>query len=95
MEDQEILEPEKPRDINQLIDLPYSEMTEAEIELVIEFKAAIKARDEAHERRIKIIQDGINEQIRIQQEAAIAAQNKLDELTAHAINRFNEVSNNG
>ena len=45
---------EKPRTINDLIDLPYSEMTEDEIALVVEFKANIKARDAEHE-TVKIL----------------------------------------
>ena len=32
-------------DINKLIDKPYSEMTEEEINAVIEWKAQVKARD--------------------------------------------------
>lgn len=39
-------------DINQLIDKPYSEMTDEEIEFVVEWKASIKARDAAYEATI-------------------------------------------
>lgn len=43
-------------DINKLIDKPYSEMTEKEIEFVVEWKASIKARDTAYEAIIAEIQ---------------------------------------
>lgn len=39
-------------DINKLIDKPYSEMTDEEIEFVVEWKASIKARDAAYEATI-------------------------------------------
>lgn len=43
-------------DINKLIDKPYSEMTEEEIEFVVEWKASIKARDTAYEATVAEIQ---------------------------------------
>ena len=45
-----------PRTIDELVDLPYSEMTEEEIELLVEWKAANRARDEEHQRRMEALQ---------------------------------------
>ena len=86
-------EKKKPRGINELIDLPYSEMTEEEIELIVEFKAAIKARDEQHAEAMKTLQEGIDAEIAIHQEMADKAMNTLNELTRPAINRFEDASN--
>lgn len=86
-------EEKKPRGINDLIDLPYSEMTEEEIELVVEFKASVKARDAQHAEAMKVLQDGINAEIAIHQEMANKAMDTLNALTKHAINRFEDASN--
>ena len=93
VEEEPVEEEKKPRSINELIDLPYSEMTEEEIELVVEFKASVKARDAQHEEAMKILQEGINAEIAIHQEMADKAQTTLDEMTKHAINRFEDASN--
>lgn len=50
-------ETNEPRGINELIDLPYSEMTEEEISIVIEWKAANKARDDAYRESINAINE--------------------------------------
>lgn len=85
-------EQRKPRTINELIDLPYSDMTEEEIERVIEFKAQNKARDAEHEARMTALHEALQESINIHRTMAEASQAKLEELTAHAIGRFEDVS---
>lgn len=49
-------------DINKLLDKPYSEMTDDEIEQVIDWKASIKARDQAYKERLQAIRDGNREE---------------------------------
>lgn len=83
---------DEPRTINELIDLPYSEMTEEEIALVVEFKAAVKARDAEHEARMSALHDALAEQTEIHRVMADTAQAKLEDLTAHAIGRFEDAS---
>lgn len=90
--DEEEEEKAPPRDINKLLDLPYSEMTEEEIALVIEYKAAIKARDEAHEEAMRLLKEGMEREIAANQEMADKAQAMLEELTRHAINRFEDAT---
>lgn len=78
----------KPRSIDELIDLPYSEMTEDEIALVVDFKAACKSRDEMHGERMRLIAEQLNEMAQVNLSIAQQAQSQLDRLTAHAIARF-------
>ena len=82
-----------PRKIDDIIDLPYSELTDEEIESIIDFKAACKSRDEMHSERMRLIQENLAEITRINKEIADKAQKQLENLTQHAINRFEEVSN--
>lgn len=83
-------EPEKPRDINQLIDLPYSEMTEEEIEIVIAAKAEQKARDDEYEKRMQLAKETSDQIIAIHKEAAEHSQNVLDQLVANAMKLYED-----
>lgn len=85
--------PTKPRDINELIDLEYSEMTDEEIGIVVEFKANVIARDAEHEKQMQMLHDHLEEQARINMEAAKDTSDLLDRLTRHAIDRFESESN--
>lgn len=82
--------PEAPRDINELIDLPYSEMTDEEIELVVEFKANVKARDAEHEARMAALHETMAESAAANAAIAQKADALLTELTAHAVQRYKE-----
>ena len=82
--------PEAPRGINELIDLPYSEMTDEEIELVVEFKAAVKARDAEHEARMALLHETMAESASANAAIAQKADALLTELTAHAVQRYKE-----
>lgn len=82
--------PEATRGINELIDLPYSEMTDEEIELVVEFKAAVKAHDAEHEARMALLHETMAESAAANAAIAQKADALLTELTAHAVQRYKE-----
>lgn len=82
--------PEATRGINELIDLPYSEMTDEEIELVVEFKATVKARDAEHEARMALLHETMAESAAANAAIAQKADALLTELTAHAVQRYKE-----
>lgn len=92
MDENEITEEPKERTINELMDLPYSEMTEEEIGRVVEFKAAVKARDEEFQRRMDAMTEKMNAVSEMHMKSARAADALLAELTAHAINQYKAVS---
>ena len=79
-----------PRTIDELVDLPYSEMTEEEIELLVEWKATNRARDEEHQRRMDALQAHFAEEIAIHRQAAAESKAVLDNLTAAALARLGE-----
>lgn len=95
--DMDIIEPETEetveRSISELWDLPYSEMTDEEIARLIDYKAAIKARDETHEKIMTKIENALLNIVQINEKAAQSSIDTLNALTAHAIERFNEASN--
>lgn len=76
------------RSINELIDLPYSEMTEEEIAYVIDYKAEIKARDEAYQARMDALKAHCEEVKAIHKQIADNAQATLEALTQHAIEQY-------
>lgn len=70
----------KPRSIDELYPLPYSEMTEEEIEKVVEFKANLQAQNKANAERMEAIaaaSKAMIEQNEKQYREAKAAQEKL------------------
>ena len=81
-----------PRTIDELVDLPYSEMTEEEIDLLVEWKAANRARDEEHQRRMEALQAHFAEEIAIHRQAAAESKAVLDNLTAAALARLEAVN---
>lgn len=84
---------EKPyRDINEIIDLPYSELTDEEIERVIQFRADNQTRDNLHNEAMKQISDAIDAAAAEHMRIANEAQQMLNDLTAHAIERFKDAS---
>lgn len=92
MTDEQAIEKE-PFDINKLIDKPLNELTEEEAEFVIEFKAAIKARDEAYVQRQTELREHMQELAAIHGEMAAKAEAQLEALTAHAIDAYKVASN--
>lgn len=81
-----------PRTIDELVDLPYSEMTEEEIDILVEWKATNKARDEEHQRRMEALQAHFAEEIAIHRQAAAESKAVLDNLTAAALARLGAVN---
>ena len=82
-----------PRDINTLCDLPYSEMTDEEIDILISFKAEGIANDIMHIKNLQVMEEAANAQIAYSRQTADSAMNVLDELTRHAIRRYEDASN--
>lgn len=80
----------KERSIDELIDLPYSEMTDDEIERIIQYKADIQTRDALHNETMKEIHDTLQTCIERNNEVAENAQNALDALTAQAMKRYED-----
>lgn len=73
---------EEPKkiDINEIIDKDYSELTPEEIEAVIEWKAEVKARDNAFAQVVEQQKKADEERIAILQAEADAANEKVDTL---------------
>ena len=82
----------KERSINELLDLPYSEMTDEEIERVVQFKADVQTRDNLHNAQMQAISDTLMQAAQANLEVAQAATEQLNQLTAHAIARFENES---
>ena len=79
-------------DVNKLLDKPYSELTNAEIDAVIEFKANVKARDKAHTERLQTIKDASDKLIAQQQEQVQAAHDAQDALLQASLTRLNRLN---
>lgn len=81
-ESTEIGTTEEPKkiDINEIIDKDYSELTAEEIEALIDWKAEVKARDNAFAQLMEQQKKADEERIAIMQAEADAASKKVDEL---------------
>ena len=79
-------------DVNKLLDKPYTELTDAEIEAVIEFKANVKARDRAHEERLQAIEDMSDRLIAQQQKQVQFARDAQDALLQASLTRLNRLN---
>lgn len=85
-------ESSKEIDVNKLLDRPYSELTDAEIEVVIEFRASVKARDKAHAERLQAIRDASERIAAQQQEQVQAAHDLQDALLQASLKRLNRLN---
>lgn len=85
-------ESSKEIDVNKLLDRPYSELTDAEIEAVIEFRASVKARDKAHAERLQAIRDASDRIAAQQQEQVQAAHDAQDALLQASMRRLNRLN---
>lgn len=74
------VEESKKIDINEIIDKDYSELTSEEIEAVIEWKAEVKARDNAFAQLVEQQKKADEERIAIMEAEAKAAREKVDTL---------------
>lgn len=79
-------------DINKLIDKPYSEMTEEEIEAVIEWKAQVKARNEQFRQTLQAIKDAQAEQLKVMQDTASKDAARQDAFLQASIERLNRAN---
>jgi len=75
-------------DINKLIDKPYSEMTEEEIDAVVEWKAQVKARNEQFQQTLQAIKDSQQAQLKVMQETAKRDAARQDALLQASIERM-------
>lgn len=85
-------ESNEPIDVNKLLDKPYSDLTDAEIEAVIEFKANVKARDKAHAERLQAIRDASERIVAQQQKQVQAAHEAQDALLQASMTRLNRLN---
>lgn len=67
-----------PRPIYEILDMPYSELTEEEIDAVIEFKATMKAKSEEHEQRKKALDYALAQIIKNSEEMAAEARRNFE-----------------
>lgn len=79
-------------DVNKLLDKPYSELTDAEIEAVIDFKASVKARDKAHAERLQVIKDTSDRLVAQQQKQVQAAHDAQDALLQASLARLSRLN---
>lgn len=77
----------EPRTIDELIDLPYSEMTDDEIERLIEWKVEIKAQDEQYRKQQEELTAMMAEKAAANKAAADSSMELLNRLCAAAIKR--------
>lgn len=79
-------------DVNKLLDRPYSELTDAEIEAVIDFRASARSRDKAHAERLQAIRDAGDRIAAQQQEQVQAAHDAQDALLQASLKRLNRLN---
>ena len=79
-------------DINKLLDKPYSEMTEEEINAVVEWKAQVKARDKQFSETLQAIKDAQAEQLKVMQETAERDAARQDAFLQASIERLNRAN---
>ena len=79
-------------DINKLLDKPYSEMTEEEIEAVVEWKAQVKARNEQFQQTLQAIKDSQQAQLKVMQETAERDAARQDAFLQASIERLNRAN---
>lgn len=82
-------------DVNKLLDKPYSELTEEEIEAVIEFKAGVIARDQAHTERLQAIRDAGDKLLEQQEAQAQEARDNQNALLQASLARLARLNGNG
>ena len=79
-------------DINKLLDKPYSEMTEEEINAVIEWKAQVKARNEQFQQTLQAIKDAQAKQLKVMQDTATKDAARQDAFLQASIERLNRAN---
>lgn len=79
-------------DVNKLMDKSYSEMTEEEINAVIEWKAQVKARNEQFQQTLQAIKDSQQAQLKVMQETAERDAARQDAFLQASIERLNRAN---
>ena len=79
-------------DINKLLDKPYSEMTEEEIDAVVEWKAQVKARNEQFQQTLQAIKDSQQAQLKVMQDTASKDAARQDAFLQASIERLNRAN---
>lgn len=79
-------------DVDKLLDKPYSEMTEEEINAVIEWKAQVKARDKQFSETLQAIKDAQAEQLKVMQDTAAKDAARQDAFLQASIERLNRAN---
>lgn len=72
-------------DIDAIYDLPYSQLTDAEIDAIVEYKAGIKARDEQFSQIMQIAVDNGNKVVDTLKEEYETARQQQDDLLGLAM----------
>lgn len=82
-------------DINKLINKPWSELSDDEINFVVEWKANVKARDAAHQAKVDAINQAGQKMVQAMQEQAAADRQRQDELLQASIERMKRAGGEG
>lgn len=81
-------ESDKKMDINKLLDKPYSELTDDEINAVIEWKSDVKARDAQFQQLVDTIKQQGEEQLKAMREQAARDAKRQDDLLQASLDRL-------
>lgn len=79
-------------DVDKLLDKPYSEMTDEEIEAVVEWKAQVKARDTQFKETLQVIKDAQAKQLKVMQDTAAKDTARQDAFLQASIERLNRAN---
>lgn len=88
-------ETQKPRPLDELLTLDYTEMTSEEIEIVIEWRAQCKARESEYQERMAQQQQALLISIATARETANAAAAQLADLEKKAMQRLDNACKMG
>lgn len=87
------IEPEKPRSLDAILALDYSQLTSDELEMVIEYKAEIKARNDQFERNNALIKEKMNEIIEDNRKQYDEMRENHQKLVDYALERLERADN--
>lgn len=82
-------------DIDRLLKKPYSELTEDELEAVIDYKATVKAHDIEIEEKLKAIKQNNEDALKQAKEISDTSAARLDKMVQASIERLNRANKLG
>lgn len=85
-------EQQAPRELNVLMGLELTELTPEELEIVVEEKARVKARDQQHAERMEALNQNMKALAEIERENARRFEQISLSLTQIALKRYEEAS---